>query len=305
MSKLDYNLLETLAVVVRTGSFEGAAVELGITQSAVSQRIKLLESRNGAVLIVRGRPCVATDVGIQFCRHVNQVLLLEHDFIQTIQTGQSRGANGPPTIRIAVNADSIATWFPEVIARANREYDILLDIIPDDQDHTLERLRNGDAMAAVTAEVEPPHGFRKSLLGKLGYIAVASRDFYETHFSDGVSEETVSKAPCLTFDRKDMLLTKWASMAFDGKVNLLTHWMPSFTGYLQCCLKGAGWGLVPQLSAANFLVDGTLLELCPSVHIDVPLYWQSSTNSGQTMLALSQIVQESARVHLANKKRAS
>ena len=51
---LDYAALEALAAVISTGSFEGAAGRLHVTQPAISQRIKQLEERMGAVLIVRG-----------------------------------------------------------------------------------------------------------------------------------------------------------------------------------------------------------------------------------------------------------
>lgn len=77
--QFDYPLLEALAAVVREGTFEAAARALNITQSAVSQRVKLLEEKSGAILIVRGRPCVATEYGQQLYRHVEQVLLLEND----------------------------------------------------------------------------------------------------------------------------------------------------------------------------------------------------------------------------------
>ena len=46
--KLDPERLRTLSTVLRTGSFEAAANEMRITQSAVSQRIKLLEENVGA-----------------------------------------------------------------------------------------------------------------------------------------------------------------------------------------------------------------------------------------------------------------
>lgn len=50
---LDYKLLEALAVVVDQGGFERGAHYLGLTQSAVSQRIKLLEARLGQPVLVR------------------------------------------------------------------------------------------------------------------------------------------------------------------------------------------------------------------------------------------------------------
>ena len=64
--QFDYPLLEALAAVAREGTFEAAARSLNITQSAVSQRVKLLEEKAGAVLIVRGRPCVAIGTSSKF-----------------------------------------------------------------------------------------------------------------------------------------------------------------------------------------------------------------------------------------------
>ncbi len=60
---LDYASLSTVATVVREGSFERAARALNVTTSAVSQRIKHLEERLGSILIIRGQPCRAIEVG--------------------------------------------------------------------------------------------------------------------------------------------------------------------------------------------------------------------------------------------------
>ena len=137
------------------GTFQAAARSLNITQSAVSQRVKLLEDKAGAVLIVRGRPCVATEFGQQLYRHVEQVHLLEHDLRKSRTSIENPSTGIPAVIRIAVNSDSLATWFPEVIQRAGSEMNLCFDIIPDDQEHTAERLRSGEALAAVTVEAIP------------------------------------------------------------------------------------------------------------------------------------------------------
>ena len=60
---LDYSALRAVTAVVQTGSFEKAAGVLNVTASAVSQRVKHLEERLGAVLIARGNPCTATTQG--------------------------------------------------------------------------------------------------------------------------------------------------------------------------------------------------------------------------------------------------
>jgi LysR family transcriptional regulator (chromosome initiation inhibitor) len=51
---LDYLQLAALAAVVSEGRFERAAARLHVAPSAVSQRIRALEDRVGAVLVARG-----------------------------------------------------------------------------------------------------------------------------------------------------------------------------------------------------------------------------------------------------------
>ncbi len=56
----DYKLIEAVAMVAREGGFDKAARAIHITQSAVSQRVKLLEELTGQVLIARTAPPRAT-----------------------------------------------------------------------------------------------------------------------------------------------------------------------------------------------------------------------------------------------------
>jgi LysR family transcriptional regulator (chromosome initiation inhibitor) len=298
--QLEYPLLEALAAVVREGTFEAAARSLNITQSAVSQRVKLLEEKSGAVLIVRGRPCVATEYGQQLYRHVEQVHLLEHDLRKNLTSIENPSSGMPAVIRIAVNSDSLATWFSEVVQRAGSELNLCLDIIPDNQEHTAERLRSGEALAAVTAETNPLHGCRRVSLGAMEYLAVAAPRFFASNFRDGVSLETVSRTTHLVFDRKDLLPQQWLLNAFGEQTPLVGHWLPSFSGYLACCLNGAGWGMNPRFSVKSSLDDGSLIELVPGSSVVVPLYWQSSGLGSEILRALSSIVVDVARKHLVS-----
>ena len=116
---LDYASLHALATVVREGSFERAARALHVTPSAVSQRIRLLEERVGCALVVRGQPCTATATGRRMCQHIDRVLLLEQELQDTLPALASDTAVrvGLP---VAVNADSLATWFAPALAQTPR-----------------------------------------------------------------------------------------------------------------------------------------------------------------------------------------
>ena len=296
--QFEYPVLEALAAVVREGTFDAAARSLNITQSAVSQRIKQLEEKTGAILIRRGRPCVATEYGQQLCRHIEQVQLLEYDLSKNLVSIKNPESSAPAVVRIAVNSDSLATWFPEVIRRAGQELNLHFDISPDDQDYTAERLRSGEALAAVTATDKPLQGCRRTTLGDIEYLAVASPRFYDSAFANGVTLESVAEATQLVFDRKDLLPQHWLAEAFGETTHLTGHWLPSFSGYLACCLNGAGWGLMPTASVEKHLSDGNLVELVPGASVTVKLHWQSSAQGSEIMKLLTNIVTDVARIHL-------
>ena len=285
-----YDLLNALSAVVKEGTFEGAAKYLNITQSAVSQRIKQLEENMGAVLILRERPCRPTEFGSHLCQHIERVHLLEHDLLLSLQNDVKDRTNNLVPIRIAVNADSLATWFSPVITRAIKEANILLDIVVDDQENTAERLRSGEALAAVTVGQKSLNGFKKTPIGILEYVTVCSPSFYEMYFSSGLYPTAVSNAPCLTYDRKDLLPKIWVSSVFGMQISLNPIWIPSFSGYLNCCRSGAGWGLMPRKTVQEHISNGSLVELKPKTEIEVPLFWQHSINTGQTMVALTEII---------------
>jgi LysR family transcriptional regulator (chromosome initiation inhibitor) len=169
---------------------------------------------------------------------------------------------------------------------------------PDDQEHTAERLRSGEVLAAVTAESEPPHGCKRLPIGAIEYVAVAAPSFVSRHFRAGMTPEVMSRATCIVFDRKDTLPRQWLMNALEISVTPLSHWVPSFSGYIQCCLNGAGWGIHPRLSVSEHIRDGSLVELVPGTGVTTPLYWQSSAPGSEIMKLLSIIVGDVARRHL-------
>ena len=290
---LDYALLSALAAVVRTGSFEQAAQHLNVTPSAVSQRIKLLEERIGAVLVVRGQPCLATEIGERLCRHVDQVALLEASLRQSLP-GLQHDAR-PVTLRIAVNADSLATWFIPAMAQTDG---LLFDLVLDDQDHSADWLRRGEVVAAVTSHGEPVQGCNCHSLGSLRYIATASPGFVERWFADGFDEAAARRAPCLIFNRKDRLQTIWLKEALGTEIRPPLHWLPSSQAFVDAALAGLGWGMNPEMLVREDLREGRLVALTPSLPLDVPLFWQQSRIVGPLLADLNRAVLNAARTLL-------
>lgn len=294
----DYDSLVSLAAVIREGGFDAAAKSLDVTQSAVSQRIKQLEEKVGSILIVRGRPCVPTELGLQLCQHVEQVTLLQHELSSRMSSLIDGKSSNIATIRIAVNNDSIASWFPHVIKRAAKDFRVQLEILPDDQEHTEKSLTSGNSLAAVTSLEQPIRGCRRISLGAMEYVAVASSEFYKKHFADGVSLAAIEGIPCLAFDRKDTIQEQWMTRCFGVSAKTLTHMVPSYEGYVACCLNGTGWGIVPAVAGEPYLKSGALIELVRDTRIKISLHWQSSTQSSEILRQLGEIVLDEAQIHL-------
>lgn len=294
---LDYSALSALYAVVREGSFELAARALHVTPSAVSQRIRLLEERVGGALVVRGQPCLATDMGRRLCQHVDRVQLLE----QALQGAlPALSPDGPARVNlpIAVNADSLATWFAPALSAFAAQAPVLMDVSVDNEDHTTEWLRSGAVLAAVTATARPATGCNSQALGAMRYIAAASPAFLACHFSDGVTPGSLALAPSLVFNNKDELQARWVRRLCHRHVDLPRHTLPSSQAFVTAALAGMGWGLHPQALIAPLLANGTLAELVPGTPLDVPLYWQETRVASVLLDGLSRRVLQAAQAQL-------
>ena len=200
----------------------------------------------------------------------------------------------PSTVRVAVNADSVSTWFPEAAALFAAETGAMLDLVLEDEAHTADRLRSGEVLAAVTADPSPVSGCKTYPLGAIDYVAVASPVFMARHFADGVRGENLQIAPILRFDRRDQLQARWAREAWDVEISPPTHWAPSTPGMLDMTLAGLGWATTPTVLAAPHLAAGRLVELSPKRRISVSLYWQRTRLSARLLDNLTQAIRTAA-----------
>jgi LysR family transcriptional regulator (chromosome initiation inhibitor) len=294
---LDYASLSALAAVVREGSFERAARALHVTPSAISQRIRLLEERMGGALVVRGQPCQPTETGRRLCQHVDRVHLLEHELRHAVPTLAPDGQNRVP-LPVAVNADSLATWFAPALTGFASTAPVLMEIAVDDQDHTAEWLRSGAVLAAVTSTAQAALGCNSRPLGAMRYLAAASPEFVQRFFAKGVGVQGLAQAPSLVFNRKDELQSRWVRRQCHRHVELPRHTLPSAHAFVAASVAGMGWGLHPQALISGHLQSGALIELVPNTPLDVPLYWQQARSASSLLDGLTREVLAAAAAAL-------
>ena len=287
--KIDHGNLRALAAVVREGSFERAAAALNVTPSAVSQRVKALESRMGRLLVQRAVPAVATPDGQVLVQLADQTALLEHDALDRL--GLDGDTVPQVSLTVAVNHDSLETWFMDAARRFAALSRATLDLQSEDQDHTAALLRNGSVLGAVTALGDPVQGCRIHPLGSMRYVATCTPAFHAQYFSAGVSARTLAVAPVLVFNRKDALQARFARKVMgDEPWQPPVWWLPSSRAFVQATLDGLGWTMNPLPLVQPELDAGHLVPLRTRATEDVPLYWQHWRVNSQAMEALTQSV---------------
>ncbi|MFC0280170.1 LysR family transcriptional regulator ArgP [Falsigemmobacter intermedius] len=284
---IDPGQLAALAAIHRRGSFEAAAAQLGVTPPAVSLRLKALEERIGCLLIRRGSPAQATATGLRLIRHFEELSLLEAGLARDLDLeGQ-----GPVTLRLAVNADSLATWVIPALAEVEG---VLFDLEIDDQSFSQDWLKRGDVAGAVTSHPGPLQGCETEALGALRYVATASPAFVSRWFGAGVTVQTLSRAPGITFSEKDRLQSDWVEQVTGQALAYRTHRLASSQGFIDGALAGLGWGMNPEVLVRDHLRAGRLCELIPGQALDVPLYWQYTRQAAGLLRPLTRAMRHAA-----------
>ena len=287
--------LRTLVAVLEEGTFDAAAARLHVTASAVSQRIKAMEEATGQVLVQRTNPARATSVGESVARYARQVDLLGTDLRRELgEDGQEKATY---SVAVAVNADSLATWFLPALATAHERFGAIFDVHRDDEEYTVSLLRSGTVMAAVTATEQAVQGCTSSLLGVMRYRAVAAPAFLSRWNWHG-SLDDLDRVPVVDFDRKDELQRDFVRQAIGREPSGPRHLIPTSADFARSIVLGLGWGLLPEQQADAHLLAGTLVELAPQHPVDVRLYWQRWNLSSSLLDGLTQVVRDAAAAQL-------
>ncbi|KQB83832.1 putative HTH-type transcriptional regulator [Corynebacterium oculi] len=278
----------TLLTILDGGSFEAAAEELGISPSAVSQRIKALEREVGRVLIRRTTPVGPTDAGEVIAQTARRMALLQAE--ADAQLGRRIGR---VPLSVAVNADSLATWFRPVLARAATWDGVALQLRLEDEAHTLALLRRGDVLGAITREETPVSGCHVVPLGTMTYRAVATAEL-RSRYSTAEGMDW-ARMPVLRFGPNDVLQDDDLEGRLDAAVRRrrrVNH-IPSSEAFMEAARVGLGWALLPQQQAQPLVRAGELVTLDGIVH-EVPLFWQRWRLESTALTRLTEAVVEAS-----------
>lgn len=300
---LDPRQLEALNAVVEQGSFRAAAQSLHLTLAAVSLRVKALEDQLGQRLLVRGKQVRATPAGQALLTHAKQVQMMEADLLAGLQgpAGASGSGRGKAwqTLGVAINADSVASWFVPGVAATLQRHRLLLDIVIDDQDHTHDALKSGEVMGCVTTLSQAMRGCVAEPLGVMRYRCVAAPAVAQKCLTPQgrVSPHKLLAQPAIIFNRKDALQDAFLEQHFGlRQASYPRHYAPAVDAFETAIELGLGWGMVPEHHLARRAGRPELVEVLPGATVDVALYWQHWAREPVSAQRLTAAVKQAAGV---------
>ncbi|WP_026354958.1 HTH-type transcriptional regulator ArgP [Massilia niastensis] len=290
---LDPKQTDAFQAVVELGSFDRAAARLSVTPSAVSQRVRALETALGAALVLRTRPCRPTQMGQRLLQYLRRALLLKTD----LQADLLNLETGPTTVALALNSDSLGTWFFPALASLLVKDQFILDLIVEDQDHTYELLKTGMAAGCVSTVAQPMRGCTAEVLGTMRYRLMASTSFRQRWLAGGLTREAARQAPVVAYTRKDTLQSSFL-LDYLGLPEgaYPCHYVPGIEAHFAAVRYGVGYAMIPEWllpSAAGG--DDPLVDLAPRHPTDVALYWHTWKVQSPRMEGMSRHIVEAAR----------
>jgi LysR family transcriptional regulator, chromosome initiation inhibitor len=287
--KLEPKQLIAFQSAIEFGSLTLAAQSLNLTLAAVSLRIKALEEALGKRLLVRGKTTRATVAGKALLTHIQQASALENEFLG----GFDPHSKKPQVLKVAVNADSFASWFlPAILETLNRRQ-ILIHNVVDDQEHTLEWLKNGEVIGCVSTLAIPLTGCIAVPLGSMRYRCLSSPMLAKAIKGDKRSAtiHNLLEHSAVCFNRKDGLQDAFLEQHFGlSQTNYPRHYFPAVDAFHFALIHGLGWGMQADVQYGSDLKGGKLIDLFPGKFVDVPLYWHHWQKQGQDAQHLTQAI---------------
>jgi len=288
MRGLDYRWIEALEAVVSYGNFERAAEALFVSQSAVSQRVKQLEKFLAQPVLVREQPPKPTPVGQKLLALYQQVQLLETEFIPELdgnRVGKVQRA------AIATNADSLATWLLPALAPVMKSREVELSLAVHGEGRTLDKLKNGEVIGALSMEPKAMVGCEANYLGRMDYVCVASPEFAASYFPNGVDREALLDAPAVSFDQYDQLHRDFLKQHFNISSDAVTHHhVASSEAFVNLALMGCAYCLIPKLQIERELASGELVDLMPNFFMSFRIYWHHWQLETQLLSEITQAI---------------
>lgn len=257
--------LQAFKAIAEAGTVHAAAARLGLTQTAITQRLKGLERDLKLTLFLRSRRGMSlTDDGnalLQYCRASED---LEGAFLSRV-SGQGRG---DVALTIIGPTSALSTRVTEDCRRLYFAYPHLrLHLRSIDHANCIDLIRKGEADLAVVPPEQVPNEMDSKVLKPDRYLLVSSPKWKGRRLNDIVENERI-----IDFYASDTTTMRYLEQ-FDlaGLVRRERLYVNENQALVRLFSEGVGFGTLTESVARPYLENGELITLNRGQAMEDPL----------------------------------
>lgn len=252
--------------IVRHGTVHGAAREIGLSQTGVTQRIRVLERELGCSLFVRSRRgMLPTAEGEALFRYGQRAGDLEGELLALV-----RQADPAAGVRVTVTGPSSlmrSRVIPGMTGALGGHPGVALAFALDDQDAGLAALKTGQAQLAVLRQDDVVVELDAKALRPSRQVLVGPAAWRERRLRDVVAAERIIDYN----EGDDATLAFLREHGLGGGARRRRHLVNNPDALAELVAAGLGYTVLDADFAGPWLAAGRLVNLAPSRCLDQPV----------------------------------
>jgi len=284
-TRLDMRDWEAFASLVALRQFGRAAEDLGVTQSAISQRIAKLEADLGLKVLHRSNMGVEpTDAGRALLPHAKALLAAKRNALEAAAALKKDGSR--PVRLILSNAIAHTDLLPRLRQALEQGAGSGFEVDVETADEIETRLVNREYDFAITTLQVSRDGLRQERMTTLPMGVAIPKEIK----LDRVSMAELCKHPLLTIPRDtepDLFDALIVAAAQAGQRLRIARSVVSFPSILAMVALGKGWGMVPVMMAGAVPKGVKVVPLAVTAppHINVWTAWRTDNHLAEQMVS--------------------
>ncbi|GGP27797.1 LysR family transcriptional regulator [Silvimonas amylolytica] len=261
--------VEAFLSVARHRNFRKAAAELGVTPSAISQAVRLLEARIGAALFIRTTRSVGlTEAGERFLSRAKPAF---EELVAAREVARDLGQRPTGLLRLSVPRAIVPLLLEPLLASFHEAYpevEVEISVSKEVVDLAAEGfdagIRMGQLIDAdmVAVPLTPP--FRLVVVGSPAYFA--------RHPPPRETGDLRQHA-CLRWRRSSGAIAPWSFQSMDQTTEIVVAGpliASDFPTMLGAAIEGIGLAQLPEPMVADAITTGRLIQVLDPVAPTLP-----------------------------------
>lgn len=248
--------LEAFVAIVRAKTVIGAAKELGITQTGVTQRIRVLEAQLKTTLFIRSRSGMGlTEEGQALYRYCQGAQDLEG---QTLAQIQNAGVDSQIQVQISGPTSIMRSRIiPACLPVMKKWKNLLLSFQISDDPRLTAELRSGTSQLVIVSPEEVAREMDSKLLKPESYLLVATSRWKARSLSEVIGNERI-----IDFNPSDQMSFQYLrQFGLLDRAKKDRYFANSTEAICEMFCAGLGYGVLTLEFAEPWLRQGKLIAL--------------------------------------------